>query len=126
MVSSIGGVTSKAVEFALDGLTLRHSVIASNIANAGTAGYQPISVDFESKLSELLASDNIKLSSFDWPTNVEPQITLGEPVSTESSSTNFEMNLVSLNQNVIQYQALIKGLSTYMASVSEAIKDGRR
>jgi flagellar basal-body rod protein FlgB len=123
MISELGGVTSRAIELALDGLSLRHNAIASNIANANTVGYRPMKVEFESKVSEILATQN---SNSAWPTvsRAEPQIFFDAPQGT--ASMNFEMNTVMLNQNVLQYQTLIKGLNVYMGIAAEAIKEGKR
>ncbi len=42
--------TQRVLEQALDGLSARNAVIASNLANIDTPGYVPQSVDFESAL----------------------------------------------------------------------------
>lgn len=42
---------------ALDGLALRESLVASNLANIDTPGYTPSSVSFEGVLQEALADD---------------------------------------------------------------------
>ena len=126
MVSGMGGITLQAVEFALDGLSMRHNAIASNIANSNAIGYRPIKVDFESKLVELLDSQKNSDNSTPDFSSVTPLISLGSPVNAESSPAMFETNMVLLNQNVVQYQALIKGLAVYQSSISEAIKEGKR
>lgn len=46
--------TQIALERAMSGATLRHSVLASNLANANTPGYRPMDVDFHSALQEAL------------------------------------------------------------------------
>lgn len=124
MVSGIGGITSQAIELALNGLSLRHNAIASNIANSNTAGYRPIQVEFENKIAEMLASQNSANPSLFASPQAEPQISFGHPQA--GSGTTFEMNTVMLNQNVLQYQTLIKGLNAYMATISEAVKEGKR
>lgn len=42
--------TQRILEQALDGLSQRNALIASNLANIDTPGYQPQSIDFESTL----------------------------------------------------------------------------
>ena len=42
--------TQRILEQALDGLSERNALIASNLANIDTPGYQPQSIDFESTL----------------------------------------------------------------------------
>lgn len=46
--------TQIALERAMSGATLRHSVLASNLANANTPGYRPMDVDFHGALQEAL------------------------------------------------------------------------
>lgn len=46
--------TQLALERAMSGATLRHSVLASNLANANTPGYRPMDVDFHGALQEAL------------------------------------------------------------------------
>lgn len=126
MITGVTSITSAVVEFALDGLSLRHNAIASNIANSTSVGYRPMQVDFESKIAEILDSQSsASLSSSDIA-SFDPQISFGAPYNSNTNSGGFEMNLAMLNQNVVQYQALIKGYDTYVASVAEAIKEGKR
>jgi flagellar basal-body rod protein FlgB len=46
----------RVLESALDGLSRRESLIASNLANIDTPGYRPQSIDFEAALRGELAS----------------------------------------------------------------------
>lgn len=125
MAAIIGGVTSEIVKFALDGLSLRHQAIASNIANADAVGYRPVNVSFESKIAEL-QSQSSSVESGAHASTVTPEVSFSSPITVESNRRALEANVVLLNQNVIQYQSLIKGLEKYMASITEAIKEGRR
>ncbi len=45
----------RALTNALDGLVRRQSVVAANLANIDTPGYQPMSVDFETTLRQELS-----------------------------------------------------------------------
>ena len=47
------------LEGALDGLSRRESLIASNLANIDTPGYRPQSIDFESTLRSEMASQGL-------------------------------------------------------------------
>jgi flagellar basal-body rod protein FlgB len=44
---------------ALDGLSQREGLIASNLANIDTPGYRPVSLDFESTLRSAMASQGM-------------------------------------------------------------------
>ena len=48
-----------ASEIALDNLSLRHKLIASNIANAETSGYKRKDVTFEDQLAEILKNQDV-------------------------------------------------------------------
>lgn len=48
--------TQRILEGALDGLSQRENLIASNLANIDTPGYRPSSIDFESTLRAEMAS----------------------------------------------------------------------
>jgi hypothetical protein len=47
------GVTSQLVSMALDGALARHAAIATNIANVGTPGYQPVMARFDELVEQL-------------------------------------------------------------------------
>ena len=51
-------VTSKALESALDGLSMRQKAIANNIANINTPGYTAERVSFEDALAQSVAQGN--------------------------------------------------------------------
>jgi flagellar basal-body rod protein FlgB len=53
-MSWLADPTQRTLSAALDGLALRQSLIASNLANIDTPGYQPKSVDFETALQASL------------------------------------------------------------------------
>lgn len=128
MTSGISGITSKAVEFALDGMALRQEAIASNIANYNSIGYKPIKVSFESAISDMLSNQNSIGSTSDGmsETKFSPNISYGSPIVGNTYGTGLDANLVMLNQNNIQYQALIKGFDKYASTIAQAIKEGRR
>ncbi|MDD3150663.1 MAG: flagellar basal body protein [Candidatus Gastranaerophilales bacterium] len=54
----IGGRYLDISELALDGLSQRNRILASNIANANTEGYQRIDVKFEDQLAEIIKKDD--------------------------------------------------------------------
>lgn len=117
-LSHLGGLTAAAVGYALDGLSMRHEAIATNIANANSQGYRPREVSFEQHLADFIQTGN--------PTATAPQISM-QPASTALMLQNsVEMQTVALNQNVLQYQALVTGLGKYMSMVSMAVSEGKR
>ncbi len=56
MPDLIDDATTRILESALDGLSLRQQVIGNNIANAETPGYQAMAVSFEGQLEKAMKS----------------------------------------------------------------------
>jgi flagellar basal-body rod protein FlgB len=54
----IDSQTTKVVAKALDGVSKRHTAIASNIANSETPGYKSIQVEFEGNLKQAIEIEN--------------------------------------------------------------------
>lgn len=125
IAGEVGGVTTSSVAYALDGLALRHAAIAANIANANSAGYHPVEVSFEGYLADYLSRTNMGSSS-SLPTKVLPKPDIKPSQFPISGKEAIEMQAVLLNQNVLQYQALISGLGKYMSTVAVAINEGRK
>lgn len=127
--AAIGGFTTDVIGYALDGLSLRHAAIASNIANANSPAFRPREVRFEAQLSALLSQQRAGSTSgtgagTGYPP--PPLVTESLPRAGLTGQRTVEAEIVRLNQNVVQYQALIKGLEKHMASLSTAINEGRR
>jgi flagellar basal-body rod protein FlgB len=127
MALNLGGVTASVVGYALDGLSLRHSAIASNIANANSIGYRPLQVSFEDALVALVDRGGAgSLSTAAVNGLPKPMVSEAAPTQLPTTENAVELQTVLLNQNVIQYQALIAGLNKYMSTVSVAINEGRK
>lgn len=118
ILSQLGGLTAGVVGYALDGLSMRHEAIAMNIANAGSQGHRPVEVSFEKYLDEFMQSGD--------PTQSLPGLSMQPAVSMVGAKNSVEMQTVALNQNVLQYEALITGLNKYMSMVSMAVDEGKR
>jgi flagellar basal-body rod protein FlgB len=123
LLSQIDSITPKVIEFALDGLSLRHKAIASNIANVNSVDYRPISVSFENQIDSI-RNDFYSDSAKNTRLNFEPVINFEKP-RFNNTNVGIDMSAVELNQNVIQYHALIKGMDYYISTLSLAIKEGR-
>ncbi|WP_162299601.1 flagellar basal body rod protein FlgB [Pseudomethylobacillus aquaticus] len=126
MSLALGGLTAMAVELALDGLSVRQSAIASNIANVNSAGYRPVKVSFEDQITDLIAHAQGKASSQVTIAGFQPRITHESPIQSLGGQNRLDINTVLLNQNVLQYQSLIKGINQYMSTIALATSDGRR
>ena len=117
-------VTSAIMRVALDGAALRHQAIAANIANAATPGYQPLKVSFERQLASardrLNGGEALQGVLADLSPSVEAQAGEGE------GRPAIDLQVADMAQNVVQYQALLKGWSKRMSILSAAINEGKR
>jgi flagellar basal-body rod protein FlgB len=120
-VSSSMALTVESVRLALGASTLRHSLIADNIANANTPGHVRMKVVFEEHLSQALdqaaASGDVGALA-DASAEVRPAASRGTKVS-------LDQEMVDLSSNAVRYQALTRGLSRYF-SIASAIASGSR
>lgn len=98
--------TTELISLALDASLLRHTAIASNIANANTSGYQTLEVNFEQQLHQL-SEDSISA--------VHPFL--------QASHTDLSLDaqLALSVKNATQYRALIKGLNQKLALIKLAL-----
>jgi len=114
MLVDIGGVTSQLVKVALNASLLRHEVIANNIANANTPGFQPQRVNFENVLLDIeherdAMSDEVLKAQLG---ELDRLIKEGSVVEQSGESqVELDVEMVELTENVIRYRALLEGLS---------------
>jgi flagellar basal-body rod protein FlgB len=106
---------------ALDAASLRHQVIANNIANLNTPGFVPSKVNFEQQLAFARGASGPLPASLS--TSVRPFI---EGDASADARVSLDMEMVKLAQNTLQYQSLLKALDKRGAILSTAISEGRR
>jgi flagellar basal-body rod protein FlgB len=120
-------VTSALVGLALDAATLRHQVVANNLANNHSTAYQPQRVNFEEQLSALRHA--VATHAPVTPAvleHVRPFIEREAFKGTGSMAELIDMELVKLSQNAVHYQALLKALDRQFGIVALAVNEGRR
>ena len=112
--------TSVASPLALDAASLRHQAIANNIANANSAGYVPLKVNFEEQLA--FARGGLR-GGRQWPGIGHGRSSKPTPWSTP---VMLDMEMVKLAQNTVHYQSLLKALDKRGAILGLAVSEGRR
>ena len=126
MVSSVESGTVGLVKLALDAASLRQQALANNIANLNTPGYVPFRVKFEEQLAGArahhLAGSPVSQSDLAGVTPILEE----DASSVGSTQVAIDMEVAKLAQNVVHYQALVRGLSKKMAILSLAINEGKR
>jgi flagellar basal-body rod protein FlgB len=102
----------------LEGASLRHRVIANNVANVNTPGYRRLEVSFEDQLAQQLHSGRAEALA-----PVEPQVveTAGGPERADGNNIDIDLEMGELNKNTLLYNAYVQILASKMATMKSAI-----
>jgi flagellar basal-body rod protein FlgB len=127
MTQGIETITTQAISMALDMSTLRHQVLATNIANVNTSGYVPQRLTFEGQMDEALRSIQTHgvtdSSAF---SEMRPTLVPMLDVNGQASPVQLDAEMTEVARNAVHYQALIKGLSKHFSILSSAVSDGKK
>lgn len=98
------------VSVALSVAGLRHQVIASNVANRDSVGYQRLALRF----ADAMGLDEA----------AAPQVVAEEPLAGAAATPpSLEEDMVALSSNAMNYQALARALAKYFA-IAETVASG--
>jgi flagellar basal-body rod protein FlgB len=100
---------------ALDGLSLRASATAENIANSGTPGYRPAHVEFEQMLASASHGSKESVEA------VRPAITRGP----DGEPLRLDMELAAASTTAMRYSALIELLGRQIHIQSLSVQGNR-
>lgn len=116
MTASIDALTVHNLGAALDAAVIRQQVYASNIANAGTPGYQAQEARF-------VASSGGDTWGKQGSTEVElaPRWSLSG-----DGAVKLDREMAAMAQNGAHYQALLRALNRHLSVLMSAASDGRR
>lgn len=104
---------SSALYSALDGLALRQSVIADNIANVDTPDFRATSVDFESSLRSAILDGSV--SSGRVTPSLNPTDT---PVGENGNNVDLRKETLAAMQSQFQYQMVTRAVSDRFALIT--------
>lgn len=124
MLESLQGVTSTVVRVALDGLAQQQRVLANNIANANSSGFNARRLDFESALQDVVKSDRYAApeTAKAHLRQIGASIAAGDYIrETGNPTVQLDIELAQMNETVLKFQALIEGLSKSGSLVQMAI-----
>jgi flagellar basal-body rod protein FlgB len=129
MLEELNGVTSQLASLALDVASLRHEVIANNIANVQTDGYVAKRISFEEHLIGLMgetrsfAQESLQKQQLD---ELKQRLQSGDLVESSTDETvHLDAEMTKLAQNVIHYQSLLQALKGRGEILRMAISEGR-
>jgi flagellar basal-body rod protein FlgB len=120
-----GGDGFVAITHALDAASLRHQVIANNLANVNTPGYKRQEVQFETQLSQALAQRDNPCAAATTPLSaIQPQIVTVGSTSQRSDGNNVDMEteMTNLAANSLDYQVLSQSITGYFMDLKAVIK----
>jgi flagellar basal-body rod protein FlgB len=107
------------VEKAMQGSMLRQQVLANNIANANTPGYQRSDVNFQSALAQAFSgsptTSQLEQISF------QPQTDGTGAMQTDGNTVDVNTEMADLSENTLTYQALESVMATRMSILKTAI-----
>jgi flagellar basal-body rod protein FlgB len=99
----------------LGAASLRHRVIAQNVANVNTPGYRRLEVAFEEDLARALASP-------EGAAGVKPRVVVGDgPERVDGNTVDIDQEMNDLAKNALLYQAAAQIMTSRLASLRSAI-----
>ncbi len=127
------------MEKGLDAASVRHSVIANNLANVDTPGYKRSEVVFEEELRKAIAGHNritglitnakhILIGGGVSLEELTPKVTIRRETSMRNDGNNVDIDreMAALAKNTLLYSALAQGLNGELQKIRSAIFEGRR
>lgn len=132
--SRIFGHTSKVIETALDVSARRHNLIAGNIANMDTIGYQPQDLDFNTTLKRAMGEKEPDFLDKTHPMHLstdedDPSFAMNGKNSEEVDiyhldSVNIDREMMNLTENNIKYRTTTEMLLRKMKILHYSIDEG--
>lgn len=119
MSFAVSDNVNRVLGLALDGVSLRQSVIADNIANVDTPDFRASSVDFESSLRGALESGDVDrgrlggIEATSTPTDT--------PVGANGNNVDLRKETLAAVQTQYQYQLLSRAVSDRHALLRSAL-----
>jgi flagellar basal-body rod protein FlgB len=101
---------------ALNGLMARQSVIANNMANASTPGFQASQVDFETALRQAMEAGTAP------PMNAAVVSPTNAPSNQDGNNVNLEADTMSLADTELRYQAMVNAMNGQFQILNTSIQ----
>lgn len=111
-------ITTRALVVALDAASVRHRVIATNIAQAHVPGHVPQRVRFEA----LVGGDASSMGGRALHARLEP----APVVPGLGTGVSLDAEAAALAQNTVHQQVMLRALQRHLGLLAVAVQDGRR
>ena len=107
------GPVQNMLSGALEGLSMRSDIVAQNIANLGTPGYQPQDVQFAATLQQALRTGS-----------VDPQVVpVAGAMNQSGNGVDLEQQLSMLNQIALVQQGIMSGIDEQQKGIHQVVQD---
>lgn len=129
--------TISVLSKALDVMSIRHEVIASNIANQDTPNYSGKNVNFAKALDSAISSQQAGGITTTNPRHIRlnesgagdmqgiVEVTPDRGADYDNNNVNAEIEMSKMAENTILYNASAQLIASKFKSISSAIKDSR-
>lgn len=128
--------TLRALQFALDGLSVRQRTTAHNIANDDTPGYKAQHISFEDQLQRALQNNpgqglSLEVTNpahLDLTGSQAPAIEIQQETNqlrNDENNVDIDLEMTNLAQTTIRYQALSQISGMKFALLKSIIREGR-
>ena len=112
-------ISAAVLKKALDGLSMRYSYIAQNIANANSPNYSPVKVSFEDELRSAAARGLGAIQ------DMKPQAEVSQR-DLVSPEMRLDLELADASQTSMRYRAMLEILGQQMALHRAVVSEGGR
>ncbi|HHY16942.1 MAG TPA: flagellar basal body rod protein FlgB [Firmicutes bacterium] len=126
----MAGITN-LMQRGLDGLWLRHEVLANNVANSETPGYKKKDLSFSSYLqnamgpcSSLTTTNHLHIQRPNIETVQVNQDT--SSVTPDGNSVDIDKEMAEVSANAFHYISISRQLAAHFSLLRKAISEGRR
>ncbi|HEY4082272.1 MAG TPA: flagellar basal body protein [Burkholderiaceae bacterium] len=120
---NIDAVSLEMVRSALDIASLRQQVIATNIANASTAGYVRKTLSFGDQVDALSEALGLRMGS---SATEGVRVVADTGVDGVGRTVQLDEEVADMAQNGVNYQALLRAASKHYSILLSAATEGHR
>jgi flagellar basal-body rod protein FlgB len=126
MVEFFSDITTMALAKTLDGVAMRHRVIANNIANVETPGFTRSDVSFEDSLRQAIDSSADMAEGEINSISPEAVPDATSPARPDGNNVTIDREMADLTKNSLSYEALTQLYNLKGSMIRQAITEGRR